>query len=59
MMNKFTAQTEGYRPATVITANIPRIEPDDPGGWFVVRGKFGWLYGSRSQAARELVQEWR
>jgi hypothetical protein len=50
------------RARTVITANIPRIEPDPPGGWFVVRGDHGWLYGSRSEAvraARELADEVR
>ena len=28
-------------------ANIPQIVPDEPGGWFVVRSSFGWLYVSR------------
>lgn len=48
--------------SAVITANIPRIEPDPPGGWFVIRGSYGWLYGSRSEAVRavrELAQEQR
>jgi len=46
----------------IIPANIPRLEPDEPGAWFVVRGRYGWLYGSRSEAvraARELVRETR
>jgi hypothetical protein len=50
------------RSAAVITANIPRIEPDQPGAWFVIRGSYGWLYGSRTEAvcaARELLQEQR
>jgi hypothetical protein len=41
---------------------IPRIMPDPPGGWFVVLGSFGWLYGSRNEAlraARELTREHR
>ncbi|WP_439409758.1 hypothetical protein ACNJX9_17790 [Bradyrhizobium sp. DASA03076] len=50
------------RPTTIITASIPRIVPDEPGGWFVIKDRFGWLYGSRReavQAARDLVQEAR
>ncbi|WP_426608641.1 hypothetical protein [Bradyrhizobium sp. McL0616] len=46
----------------VIAANIPHIVPDDHGGWFVVRGSYGWLYGSRLEAvraAREIIQEAR
>jgi hypothetical protein len=45
--------------AVVIPANIPRIIPDEPGGWFVVKGSHGWLFGSRRDAllaARELAQ---
>ena len=48
--------------STILAANIPRIEADAPGGWFVIKGKFGWLFGSRREAliaARELVQETR
>lgn len=48
--------------ASVIRLLIPRIEPDPPGGWFVVFGNFGWLYGSRNEAlraAREIAQEQR
>jgi hypothetical protein len=44
----------------ILTANIPRIEADAPGGWFVIRGSFGWLFGSRREAliaARELARE--
>jgi hypothetical protein len=50
------------RPASVTPANIPRIVPDEPGGWFVVRGSYGWLYGSRRDAllaTRELMSEVR
>jgi hypothetical protein len=46
----------------VIKALIPRIISDDPGGWYVVRGSFGWLFGSRRDAldaARELTREVR
>jgi hypothetical protein len=48
----------------VIPANIVRLVPDEPGfgGWFVVRGKFGWLFGSRREAlagSRELAEEIR
>jgi hypothetical protein len=46
----------------VIKAIIPRIIRDDPGGWFVVRGSYGWLFGSRREAlraARELAHEVR
>jgi hypothetical protein len=45
--------------AAVIPLRIPRIMPDPPGGWYVVLGSFGWLYGSRNEAlraARELAQ---
>jgi hypothetical protein len=48
--------------AAVIPLRIPRIMPDPPGGWYVVLGSFGWLYGSRNEAlraARELAQEAR
>jgi hypothetical protein len=48
--------------AVIIRPRIPRIEPDPPGGWYVVLGSFGWLYGSRCDAllaARELVREAR
>jgi hypothetical protein len=50
------------RPTLVIKALIPRIITDDPGGWYVVRGSHGWLYGSRREAlhaARELTHEVR
>jgi hypothetical protein len=50
------------RPAIVTTANIVRIEPDEPGGWFVIYRSHGWLFGSRGDAllaARELAQEVR
>ena len=46
----------------VLPANIPRIEADTPGGWFVIRGSYGWLFGSRREAliaARELAREAR
>jgi hypothetical protein len=46
----------------VIRPFIPRIVPDPPGGWFVVFGSFGWLYGSRREALmalRELAQQAR
>jgi hypothetical protein len=45
--------------AVIIRLFIPHIEPDPPGGWYVVFGSFGWLYGSRNEAlraARELAQ---
>jgi hypothetical protein len=48
--------------AAVIPLRIPRIMPDPPGGWYVVLGSFGWLYGSRNEAlraARELTEEVR
>jgi hypothetical protein len=48
--------------AVIIRPLIPRIVSDPPGGWFVIRGDFGWLYGSRREAliaARELAQEAR
>lgn len=48
--------------AVIIRPRIPRIEPDPPGGWYVVLGSFGWLYGSRNEAlrvARELIREQR
>jgi hypothetical protein len=48
--------------ADIIPFTVPRIAPDDPGGWFVVLGKFGWLYGSRPEALialRELMSEVR
>ena len=50
------------RASLVIKAVIPRITPDDPGGWYVIRGSYGWLFGSRREAliaARELAQEAR
>jgi hypothetical protein len=46
----------------ILNANIPRIEADPPGGWFVVKGSYGWLFGSRREAliaARELAREAR
>jgi hypothetical protein len=48
--------------AAVIHVRIPRIEPDPHGGWCVVLGSFGWLFGSRRDAllaARELANEVR
>ena len=48
--------------AVVIRPRIPRIVPDPPGGWYVVFGSFGWLFGSRRDAliaARELAREVR
>jgi hypothetical protein len=48
--------------AAITPLRIPRIEPDPPGGWYVVIGSFGWLYGSRNEAlraARELAREAR
>ena len=41
--------------AAVITAHFPRIvrEPDSP-GWLVIYRSYGWLFGSRSEAVREL-----
>jgi hypothetical protein len=36
--------------SAVIPLHAPRIVPDPPGGWFVVFGSFGWLYGSRREA---------
>jgi hypothetical protein len=48
--------------AVIIRPFIPRIEADLPGGWFVILGSFGWLYGSRNEAlraARELIREQR
>jgi hypothetical protein len=50
------------RPSDVICFNVPRIVPDEHGGWFVVRGAFGWLFGSRREALiahRDLLQEAR
>jgi hypothetical protein len=51
-------------PDILIRVNIPRIEPDDLGGWYAVdgKGKFGWLFGSRPEALvalRELTDEVR
>lgn len=46
----------------IVTLNAPRIVPDEPGGWFVIRGSYGWLYGSRPEALlalRELASEAR
>jgi hypothetical protein len=46
----------------VIVLNAPRIEPDEPGGWFVIYRSHGWLYGSRCdalRAVRELTDEVR
>jgi hypothetical protein len=48
--------------AVIIRPFIPRIEADPPGGWYVVFGSFGWLYGSRREAllaARDLTNEVR
>jgi hypothetical protein len=48
--------------AVVIPANIPRLVPDEPGGWLVVYRSFGWAFGSRRDAllaARELTMEAR
>ena len=48
--------------AVIIGPFIPRIEADAPGGFFVIQGNFGWLFGSRREAliaARELAQEAR
>jgi hypothetical protein len=48
--------------ATIIHPRIPRIAPEPLGGWYVIFGSFGWLYGSRSEAlraARELAREVR
>jgi hypothetical protein len=48
--------------AAIIPLRVPRIVPDPPGGWYVVLGSFGWLYGSRNEAlraARELAREAR
>jgi hypothetical protein len=36
--------------AAVIPFPAPHIVPDPPGGWYVVFGSFGWLYGSRREA---------
>ena len=40
------------RSAEILGALIPRIEPDEPGGWFVIYRSYGWLYGSRRDALR-------
>jgi hypothetical protein len=48
--------------AIVIPLPSIRIEPDPPGGWYVVRGSYGWLFGDRRAALdahRELTQEAR
>jgi hypothetical protein len=48
--------------ANIIPLPVAHIAPDAPGGWFVVLGDFGWLYGSRREAvgaASELAREVR
>ncbi|WP_271569652.1 hypothetical protein [Bradyrhizobium sp. CCBAU 11386] len=48
--------------SAIIRPLIPRIAPDGPGGWFVILGSNGWLFGSRREAllaARELTNEVR
>lgn len=48
--------------SVILTANFPRIEADAPGGWFVVMGIHGWLFGSRREALialRDLAKEAR
>ena len=48
--------------AVIIHPRIPRIAADPLGGWYVVFGSLGWLYGSRREAllaARELLNEAR
>ena len=43
----------------VIPLRIPLIVPEPLGGWYVVFGSFGWLYGSRREAltaARKLQE---
>jgi hypothetical protein len=41
--------------AAIIPLHIPRIirEPGTP-GWLVIYRSYGWLFGSRSEALREL-----
>jgi hypothetical protein len=41
--------------AAVTPLHIPRIvrEPDSP-GWLVIYRSYGWLFGSRPEALREL-----
>jgi hypothetical protein len=62
-MSNIQAGSRRQQPTAVIICQpFARIVPDDPGGWYVVRGDFGWLYGSRPEAvnaARELAHEVR
>ncbi|WP_316228640.1 hypothetical protein [Bradyrhizobium sp. SZCCHNR1045] len=50
------------RHSNVVRVDFPRLEPDPPGGWFVVVGDHGWLYGSRREAlaaSRDFADEVR
>ena len=41
-------------PTNIVPLNIPRIVPDEFGAWFVIKGAYGWLFGSRRDALRAL-----
>jgi hypothetical protein len=44
-----------FRQRSVIAAGIPRIVREhDAEGWLVIDRSYGWLFGSRSDAVREL-----
>lgn len=48
--------------SAIIRPRIPYIAPEPLGGWFVIFGRFGWLYASRREAliaARDLTREMR
>lgn len=36
--------------AAILPLKTPRIAPEPLGGWYVIVGSFGWLFGSRSEA---------
>ena len=48
---RIPSHPEGDLPE-IIRADIPRIAPDDGGGWFAIMGSRGWLYPTRHEAVR-------
>jgi hypothetical protein len=62
-MSNIEPDPRRQRSALIIRLPVARIEPErDVPGWLVIRGSYGWLYGSRREAlhaAHELTYEMR
>lgn len=62
-MSNIQPDPRRQRPAAnIIPLPVAHIVSDAPGGWFVILGSYGWLYGSRRDAviaARDLTEEVR